>query len=72
MIQLGTQMAAALSCWDKGTPGLYLWLSIAMKALVVGVVSMQRLDDRRLASTIHSVQNVPHKACELCGGNCRE
>ena len=53
MIQMGTQMAAALSCWDKGPLGVYLWLSVGLKALVVGVVSMQRLDDRRLVSNLN-------------------
>lgn len=51
MIQLSTQLAAALSWWDRGEVGYwYLLASVGMKALVVGVVSMQRLDDRRLVS----------------------
>lgn len=49
MIQLATQLAAALSWWGKGQVGhWYLLASVGLKALVVGVVSMHRLDDKRL------------------------
>ena len=74
MIQMATQMAAALSCWDKGSLGLYLWLSVALKALVVGVVSMQRLDDRRLVSNLkpsresqHAHDDETHKSWSSAG-----
>ncbi|CAM9121074.1 unnamed protein product, partial [Scytosiphon promiscuus] len=49
LLQLSTQLAAALWWWGKGQMGYwYLWASVGMKALVVGIVSMQRLDDTRL------------------------
>lgn len=49
MIQLTTQLGAALSWWGRGQVGdWYLLASVGLKALVVGVVSMQRLDDKRL------------------------
>lgn len=56
MIQLSTQLAAALSWWDRGQVGFwYLLVSLGTKVLVVGIVSMQRLDDRRLVSNGYSV-----------------
>lgn len=49
MIQLATQLAAALSWWGRGKVGhWYLLASVGLKALVVGAVSMQRLDDKWL------------------------
>lgn len=58
-MQLGTQLAAILACWGGVSKGFsYLWLSVAMKALAVGVVSMQRLDDARLVRCL----------CFLCLG----
>lgn len=52
MIQLATQLAAALSWWGRGQVGhWYLLATVGMKALVVGIVSMQRLDDKRLVRT---------------------
>lgn len=54
MIQLSTQLAAALSWWGKGQMGVWLMLvSLGTKLLVVGIVSMQRLDDKRLVSDGH-------------------
>lgn len=49
MIQLATQLAAALLWWDRGQVGhWYLLASVGLKAIVVGIVSMQRLDDKRM------------------------
>eukprot|EP00903_Cladosiphon_okamuranus_P022077 g20303.t2 len=49
MIQLATQLAAALSWWGRGQVGhWFLLASVGLKALVVGIVSMQRLDDKWL------------------------
>ncbi|CAM9270584.1 unnamed protein product [Hapterophycus canaliculatus] len=49
LLQLSTQLTAALWWWGKGQVGhWYLLASVGMKALVVGIVSMQRLDDTRL------------------------
>lgn len=49
MIQLATQLAAALSWWGREQVGRwYLLASAGLKALVVGIVSMQRLDDQHL------------------------
>lgn len=51
LIQLATQLAATLACWDSESMGfVYVWLSMGMKALVIGVVNMQRLDDKRVVS----------------------
>lgn len=50
-IQLMTQLAACLGCWGYALSDLIcVSVSISMKGLVVGVVSMQRLDDKRLVS----------------------
>lgn len=50
-IQLMTQLAACLGCWGYALSDLiFVSVSIAMKGFVVGVVSMQRLDDKRLVS----------------------
>lgn len=53
-VQLVTQLAAALAYWGEGPAGSILWLSLTVKALVVGVVYMQRLDDRRIVSRLAS------------------
>lgn len=50
MLQLVTQLATALALWGDGAAGNELWLSAGMKVLVVGVVSMERLDDKRMVS----------------------
>lgn len=66
MIQLATQLAAALSWWDRGQVGhWYLLATVGMKALVVGIVSMQRLDDKRLVR----VQELFRTDEESCGRN---
>ena len=51
MIQFVMQLAAALACWNYAYSWLIIfWVSVVTKGIVVGVVSMQRLDDQRLVS----------------------
>lgn len=58
MIQLATQLAAALSWWGRGQIGRgYLLASVVLKALVVGIVSMQRLDDKYLVRLSRPVRS---------------
>lgn len=68
LLQLSTQLAAALWWWGKGQVGYwYLLASVGMKALVVGIVSMQRLDDTRLVREMvtYSVDK-PRSRIERC------
>lgn len=70
MIQLATQLAATLSWWGKGQVGhWYLLASVGLKALVVGVVSMHRLDDKRLVRSSELCKSFvePAKPAGLCG-----
>lgn len=81
MIQLATQLAATLSWWGKGQVGhWYLLASVGLKALVVGVVSMHRLDDKRLVRSSELCKSFVNpqnlRACvdayeAVCSPSCR-
>lgn len=52
MVQLVTSLASALTRWGDGPPGYVMWPFVVVKMLVVGVVYMHRLDDRRMVRAV--------------------
>lgn len=52
MVQLVTPLASALARWDDGPAGYVMWPFVVVKMLLVGVVYMHRLDDRRMVRVV--------------------